>query len=123
MKLQPSNSSHFFIKKYVENNDSKSININGIDYSKSLIIFNEVQNLEINDIYELSCEHLDALLAKKPEVVLIGTGSKQVFLHPKIYSKFINQGIGVEFMTNSAACRTYNVLLSEDRKAALILIL
>ena len=51
----------------------------------------------------------------QPEVVLIGTGKKQLFLPPKLMVMFYQEGIGFEVMTTDAACRTFNVLVSEGR--------
>lgn len=55
------------------------------------------------------------LLARQPEVVLLGTGAQQQFLSPKRQMVFYRQGIGIEIMTTPAACRTFNVLASEHR--------
>ena len=55
-------------------------------------------------------------------IFLLGTGSKHTIISPDILKKFKSQGITLEPMTTSAACRTYNVLVSEDRHVlALIL--
>lgn len=55
-------------------------------------------------------------LSLQPEVLLLGTGSQHQFAHPQLYQALSNAGIGVEFMSTPAACRTYNILMSEDRK-------
>lgn len=64
----------------------------------------------------LSEAHFEYFLALKPEVVLLGTGTQQHFPHPRLYHTLINAGIGVECMDTPAACRTYNILVAEDRK-------
>jgi uncharacterized protein len=73
---------------------------------------------------ELTGEHLQAALALEPEILIIGTGSQQHFLPGELMAALSRGGIGVEVMDTAAACRTYNVLLSEDRKvvAALLMI-
>jgi uncharacterized protein len=58
----------------------------------------------------------------KPDVLLIGTGSTHVFLNIELYGDLINQGIGVEVMSTSAACRTFNALSAENRRVAAALI-
>lgn len=55
-------------------------------------------------------------LSLKPEVLLLGTGSQHHFAHPQLYRALTAAGIGVEFMNTPAACRTFNILSSEDRK-------
>lgn len=71
----------------------------------------------------LTAEHFTRLLGLNPEVVLLGTGEKHHFLHPKIYHELTNKGIPLECMTTAAACRTYNILMSEGRNVAAALIL
>jgi len=63
------------------------------------------------------------ILERSPEVLIVGTGDVQVFPDPEVFAELMGLGIGIEIMDNGAACRTYNVLLAEDRRAALALIL
>ena len=71
----------------------------------------------------LAIGDFDALLALAPEVVLLGTGSRQRLPPPALFADFAARGIGLEVMDNRAACRTYNVLLGEYRAVAVALIL
>jgi uncharacterized protein len=64
----------------------------------------------------LSEAHFEYFLDLKPEVLLLGTGMQQRFPHPRLYRALTNAGIGVECMTTPAACRTYNILVAEDRR-------
>lgn len=57
-------------------------------------------------------------LALKPEVLILGTGLQHRFAHPQMYRALSNAGIGVEFMSTPAACRTFNILIGEDRNVA-----
>jgi uncharacterized protein len=75
------------------------------------------------DVDRLSIADFDALLALSPEVVLLGTGSRQRIPPPSLYAEFAARGIGLEVMDNRAACRTYNVLLGEARDVAVALML
>ena len=52
----------------------------------------------------------------RPEVLLIGTGSKQVLLPHRIVQPLLRIGIGVECMSTQAAARTYNILMAEGRQ-------
>ena|SRR5579863_1670454 len=73
---------------------------------------------------DLEAGHFDAALALEPEILIVGTGATQRFLPPELMARLGAGGIGVEVMDTAAACRTYNILLSEDRKvvAALLMI-
>lgn len=56
------------------------------------------------------------------EIVLIGTGPKQRFPHPSLLRPLIDARVGFEIMDFAAACRTYNVLMSEHRSVAAALL-
>jgi len=71
----------------------------------------------------LTIADFGGLLALSPDVVLLGTGSRQRLPPPALYAEFAARGIGLEVMDNRAACRTYNVLLGEFRDVAVALML
>ena len=71
---------------------------------------------------ELAAEHAAQLLELQPEVVLIGTGQRQVFPDRAFGIQLLKAGIGFEVMDTGAACRTFNVLVSEQRQVAALLI-
>ncbi|HHT00904.1 MAG TPA: hypothetical protein ENK73_08640, partial [Thiomicrospira sp.] len=60
---------------------------------------------------------------EKPEVIILGTGETQHFPEPKLFAYCAHKGVGLEVMANDAACRTYNVLTTEDREIVLALII
>jgi len=62
------------------------------------------------------------LLELAPDVVILGTGPKQRMPPPELFAAFAARRIGLEVMDTGAACRTYNLLLSEYREVALALI-
>jgi len=60
-----------------------------------------------------------ASLAELPiEVVLLGTGVKMRFPHPRLAEPLRRANIGFEVMDTQAACRTYNILMGEGRRVA-----
>ena len=66
-------------------------------------------------------EDAEALLALADEidVLFFGTGGEIAHIPGDLRQKLEDAGIGVEVMNSPAACRTYNVLLSEGRRIAL----
>lgn len=76
----------------------------------------------IATIAELDSKALRSIGGKKPELLIIGTGEKQHFPEPRVFIPLIDAAIGYEIMDNTAACRTYNILLSEGRNAAMLLL-
>ncbi len=75
------------------------------------------------DFATLAAAHFDYFLELKPEVLLLGTGAKQQFARPELYRWLIQARIGIEFMDTPAACRTYNILVAEDRRVVAAVLL
>lgn len=71
----------------------------------------------------LAAEHFAALLALKPELVVLGTGAKLRFADARLLRALTARQIGVESMDLYAACRTYNILMSEGRRVAAALLI
>ena len=98
-------------------------------YERGKIIINDkeiTQNLIISAnklIYPWDENNLEEILALSPTVVLLGTGEAFKILTPKFLSPFYQKNIGVEVMSTSAACRTFNVLAAEGRNVAAGLII
>jgi len=72
---------------------------------------------------ELQVNHLDPIFELRPELVLLGTGARQRFAPAEIRSAFATRGIGIEAMDLGAACRTFNILVQEERRVAALLFL
>lgn len=64
---------------------------------------------------EITAEHIGQILELDPEIVLIGTGERQVFLEQELLMHFYQHPVGVEIMSTRAACDTFNILVSEGR--------
>ncbi|MBU6193461.1 MAG: Mth938-like domain-containing protein [Burkholderiales bacterium] len=72
---------------------------------------------------DLTSDHFGAALAFKPELVIVGTGSRLRFPAPALWRALMDAGVGFEAMDTGAACRTFNVLASEGRAVLAALIL
>ena len=64
---------------------------------------------------EITVDHIGQIFELEPEVVLIGTGERQIFLEPELLMHFYERLVGVEIMSTRAACDTFNILVSEGR--------
>ena len=67
---------------------------------------------------------LAALLDYRPavEILLFGTGKRLVPLPPRLRVALSSRGVSADVMDTGAACRTYNVLLAEERRVAAALL-
>ena len=97
--------------------DQDSIGINGLPHSKSLVLspMELLNDWTPSKYSELSADHLDAIYAMKPEIIILGTGLKQIFPPSEILRRLAKEQIGYEIMDTQAACRTFNILMAEDR--------
>lgn len=65
----------------------------------------------------------ETVAALDPEVVLLGTGTRQVFPPREAMAALLARRIGIEVMDNGAACRTYNLLAGEGRRVVAAIML
>ena len=105
--------------------DDISVEINAIKFTHSLLVCPELPPIAWPVIHfsGLTEEHFKTIAALHPDVVILGTGKKQHFAHPKLSTCLTDQHVGVECMDSQAACRTYNILMTEGRKVVLALII
>ena len=104
--------------------DDAAVEINAVSYRHSLLVLPETAPVAwpVTSFDALAPEHFDIIDATRPDVVILGTGNRQRFAHPKLTTALTARRVGVECMDNKAACRTYNILMAEGRKVALALI-
>ena len=117
---QHNQDSNFHIDGY----ENGTIDVAGNTYEQAILVKNnEVVALDIANCQQMTEEFLSDLLQQnsQPELIVVGTGDKQQFLPPKLQVLIAKNRIGLEMMATPAACRTFNILLSEDRKAWAIL--
>ncbi len=102
-----------------------AIKIGDEKVSENVLIFrNEIERgIPLDDVAALQEQDLDELLAKGPEIVILGTGWKTQRPPRDLVFAMARRGIGFESMDTPAACRTFNILLSEGRDVAAVLII
>ena len=97
--------------------------VNGARHDASLIVLPErLVPWPVSSFEALAEEHFALLAELKPEVVLLGTGSRLRFPHPRLTAPLTRARIGLEVMDLQAACRTYNILMAEERNVAAALL-
>jgi len=110
----------------IEAYDKNLFKVNGQYYSHSIIITptEPVQKWAPVDIIDLDTAHLEQLVMLKPEIIILGTGVKQVFPPFDSLIPIYDAGIGIEIMDSGAGSRSYNLLAAEGRNvvAGLIVI-
>ena len=122
LKLQPDRMDGVNV---IAGHDARGVVVNGQRWSGNVLVpaHGEVRAWGCSGFDNLQAAHFEALLADAPELVLFGSGRQQRFVHPALLRTLIERRIGVECMDTLAACRTYNVLVSEGRRALAALLI
>ena len=110
---------------YVRRVGPRSITVVDREFTTSFLLSPEraVENWPVAASSELDAGHIEAILELKPELVIVGTGERQVFPTAAFMAGLLRKGIGVEVMDNGAAARTYDLLAAESRRVVAAFIL
>ena len=102
-----------------------SVRIGDETVRENVVIFrDEIQHgMGIDNIEGLHERDLEFLLSKQPEIVIVGSGWQSRRPPRDLVFAMARRGIGFESMDTPAACRTFNILVSEGRDVAAILII
>jgi len=120
LKLHPANFSHQYI--FTGYGDGY-VAINQIRYEKNLIVLPDqlIENWPAISISELELHHFESLLPHALEIIVLGTGTSHQFPDHSLLSQVAKMGIGIEIMDTKACCRTYNILVEEERRVGAVL--
>jgi uncharacterized protein len=101
------------------------VQINDTSYDNSLVVCSHtlIENWRPKRIEELEASDWEPIIALQPKIVLLGTGSTLYFPSNEILAPLINNKIGFEIMDTAAACRTFTILMAEDRQVVAALII
>ncbi len=94
-------------------------------YRQSILIpwDDEIQTVAVSDVSSLNTRLIKKMAKFKPEVILLATGDRIVFPDTEILSPLIKHNIGFEVLDNQAAARTFNILMSEDRRVLCLMLI
>jgi uncharacterized protein len=111
-------------RQVIERYGPAGFRVSGVVHQGSVIVFpDRILAWEAADAAAVTFEALAPIVeAGDVEILLIGLGRSFGRLAPVLRARLREFGIAVEAMDTGAACRTYNVLLSEGRRVAAALI-
>jgi uncharacterized protein len=97
--------------------DEQYIEINESRFTESVLVLPEgsIELWNVPRFEDLKREDFAKMVAKSPALVIFGSGQKLKFPPPQLLQDLIQARIGFETMDTQAACRTYNILMSEGR--------
>ena len=81
------------------------------------------KQLKIKSLDDINKDLIFKIISKELlNLIIIGTGDKVRFIHEKKIVEIVKLGTGIEFMNNSSACSSFNILLSDARALGLIIL-
>jgi uncharacterized protein len=120
-------------KYYINYVDDKKLQLSEKCESSNTLLKHEISSscflsyqdlvapLTENKFSELTMDYLEGL--GDIEILLIGTGIKHRFPDKKLYAQLHQLPYSIDFMDTSAACRTFNILVNENRKIGALIFL
>jgi uncharacterized protein len=84
----------------------------------NVIVANDaiIESWTPNVAAELTIVDLEPALALQPTIIVLGTGTQQLLPDVELMAAVAARSVGLEIMNTPAACRTFNVLLQEQRR-------
>ncbi len=112
-------------RKYIDHYGDGGFRVGGERYEGSVIVTPEqVWPWPVSSFAELTSESVAPVLSAEPaiELLLIGCGARVARIPNHVRETLRSGAITVDGMETGAACRTYNVLMAEERRVAVALI-
>jgi uncharacterized protein len=108
---------------FIESYGVQRFRIGGQVYTTPVLIVGDaVHAWAVASLDLLDIASLEPVVAIAPEVLLIGCGARAAPLPKTVQAALRAVGIVADVMGTGAACRTFNVLVGEDRRVAAALI-
>jgi uncharacterized protein len=98
--------------------------VSGVAYSGAILVFPDgTQSWSVSTLADVTAESLQPVIARGTvQILLLGCGRRMQPVSAPLRQALRAGGIVVDAMDTGAACRTYNVLLAEDRRVAAALL-
>jgi uncharacterized protein len=112
-------------RQVIEAYGDGAFRVSGAVYQGSVLVFADCTLAwEVSDMSQVSAESLAAVGQAEPtvEVLLLGCGAAAAMVPKALRAAMRETGVVVEAMDTGAACRTFNLLMAEERPAAAALI-
>lgn len=119
--IEDRNNSQQYIKSY---NQQQIVIANQVIKQSFVITSQGITILDnLTQAQDLCLAHIEELIKQPADILLLGLDQVQSLPPSDVYQGLVNNGVGFELMCTHAACRTYNILLSERRTIAALFII
>jgi len=110
-------------RQVIESYGAQGFRVSGVAYRGGILVLpHATQPWPVARLDDIALESLAPILDGGVAILLLGCGERMVPLPAALRQALRERGVVVDAMDTGAACRTYNVLLAEDRKVAAALL-
>jgi uncharacterized protein len=111
-------------RQVIERYGPNGFRISGVDFTGPVLVFPTASMVwDVSGFASLTPESLEPVRARGDvEILLIGCGTRMQLVTKALRESLKSAKITIDTMDTGAACRTYNVLMGEDRRVAAALI-
>lgn len=112
-------------RQVIESYGAGRFKVSGVEHAGSILVFQDrTIPWTVKQMTDLAADSFAPVIAAEPsiEILILGCGQSLQFLTPDLRSVLRDHAIGCDPMDTGAACRTYNILIAEERRVAAALI-
>ncbi len=110
-------------RQVIESYNAQGFRVSGVLHRGAIIVLPQaIHTWSVASIAEISLANLAPVVDAGAQILLLGCGKRMAQVPPELRQALRGRGVVIEPMDTGAACRTYNVLLAEDRRVAAALL-
>ncbi len=111
-------------RQVIDSYGARGFHVSGTAYDGAILVFPDTTlGWPVAGLAEVTVESLAPVIAHGGvEILLLGCGRRMQPVPSRLRQELRESGIVVDAMNTGAACRTYNILLAEERRVAAALL-
>lgn len=110
-------------RQVVDSYGRNGFHVSGVAYEGAILVTADATVVwPVDSLAEITLDSFSPLFDRGIEILLLGCGARMTPVPPALRAALKAKGMVVDAMDTGAACRTYNVLLAEERRVAAALL-
>jgi uncharacterized protein len=110
-------------RQVIESYGASGFRVSGVVYDGAILVLPQAtQAWPVVSLADAALANLAPVVDAAVQILLLGCGKQMALVPPVLRQQLRAYGIVIDAMDTGAACRTYNVLLAEDRRVAAALL-
>lgn len=110
-------------RQVIESYSVQGFRVSGVFYDGAIIILpQETHRWAVTAMDQMSLDNLAPILGADVEILLLGCGRRMERVPSALRQELRRHGVVIDAMDTGAACRTYSILLAEERRVGAALL-